>query len=389
MTPLRRLTATWISRQPTRRTVPGPTPAGSGAVSERGAPGPGVTGAGTVSERTVSGSASAGSGAVSERGAPGPGVTGAGTVAERTVSGSASAGSGAVSERGAPGPVVTGAGTVSERTVLSPADTGVGTVTDDGSRRLRGEPDVAMAGRADAAAPHVRLPDPHPAPPPPADDAWSADPYSLALGSGRGPLFLRRADGWLLPLDVERWCAEADAADLEVLRRCEGAVLDVGCGPGRLVAALSGQGRRVLGIDVSEAAVARTLRLGAPALQRSVFDPLPGEGRWGTALLIDGNIGIGGDPAALLARTGRLLAPGGLLIAETVPDLDLDERVRVHVTDARGATGTAFPWARLGTPALLRYAERAGWHAVARWTAEGRSFAALRSGPPTPAPSSR
>ncbi|WTO50662.1 class I SAM-dependent methyltransferase [Streptomyces chartreusis] len=230
---------------------------------------------------------------------------------------------------------------------------------------------------------------PLPAPPPPADGAWSADPYSLALGSGRGPLFLRRTDGWLLPLDVERWCAEADAADLEVLRRCEGAVLDVGCGPGRLVAALSGQGRSVLGIDVSEAAVARTLRLGAPALRRSVFDPLPGEGRWGTALLIDGNIGIGGDPAALLARTGRLLAPGGLLIAETVPDLDLDERVRVHVTDARGTTGTAFPWARLGTPALLRYAERAGWRAVARWTAGGRSFAALRSGPPASAPSSR
>ncbi|WP_369173186.1 class I SAM-dependent methyltransferase [Streptomyces sp. R28] len=213
----------------------------------------------------------------------------------------------------------------------------------------------------------------------PADRTWSADPYSHALRTGHGPLFLRRPDGWLLPLDVERWCADADAADLEVLRRCEGAVLDVGCGPGRLVAALGRQGRRVLGIDVSEAAVTRTVRLGGPALRRSVFDPLPGEGRWGTVLLIDGNVGIGGDPAALLARTAQLLSPGGLLIAETLPDLDLDERVQVHVTDARGATGTAFPWARLGTPALLRHAERAGWRAVGQWTAGGRSFAALRS----------
>lgn len=209
--------------------------------------------------------------------------------------------------------------------------------------------------------------------------SWSADPYTHALRTGRGPLFLRRADGWLLPLDVERWCAQADAADMEVLRRCEGAVLDVGCGPGRLVAALGARGRRVLGIDVSEAAVARTLRLGGQALRRSVFDPLPAEGRWGTALLIDGNVGIGGDPGALLDRMGQLLCPGGLLIVETVPGLDLDERVLVHVTDARGAAGTPFPWARLGTPALLRLAERTGWRGTGQWTVGGRDFAALRS----------
>ncbi|MFE6176468.1 class I SAM-dependent methyltransferase [Streptomyces sp. NPDC056464] len=215
---------------------------------------------------------------------------------------------------------------------------------------------------------------------PTTDRTWSADPYSHALRTGHGPLFLRRTDGWLLPLEVERWCADADAADLEVLRRCEGVVLDVGCGPGRLVAELGRQGRRVLGVDVSAAAVARTQRLGGPALRRSVFEPLPGEGRWGTALLIDGNVGIGGDPATLLARMAQLLAPGGLLIAETVPGPDLDERVRVHVTDARGTTGTPFPWARLGTPALLRYAERAGWSAAELWTTHGRSFAALRTG---------
>ncbi|MDH6218613.1 class I SAM-dependent methyltransferase [Streptomyces pseudovenezuelae] len=208
---------------------------------------------------------------------------------------------------------------------------------------------------------------------------WSADPYSDALRNGRGPLFLRRADGWLLPLEVERWCADADAADLEVLRRCEGAVLDVGCGPGRLVAALGVRGRRVLGIDVSEAAVARTVALGGQALHRSVFEPLPGEGRWGTVLLIDGNIGIGGDPRALLDRTAQLLAPGGLLIAETVAGLDVDEQIHVRVADAHGTVGTAFPWARLGTPALLRHGDRAGWRAVDQWSADGRSFVALRS----------
>ncbi|MFD9907739.1 class I SAM-dependent methyltransferase, partial [Streptomyces sp. NPDC059063] len=148
----------------------------------------------------------------------------------------------------------------------------------------------------------------------PAAPSWSADVYAEALRTGRGPLFLRRADGWLLPLDVERWCAAPDTADRSALRRCAGSVLDIGCGPGRLVAALAAAGHRALGIDVSEAAVRHTLRLGGAALRRSVFDPLPGEGRWGTALLLDGNIGIGGDPAALLARVARLLAPRGLLL---------------------------------------------------------------------------
>ncbi|GGT16664.1 methyltransferase type 11 [Streptomyces chromofuscus] len=208
---------------------------------------------------------------------------------------------------------------------------------------------------------------------------WTADdPYVHALRTGRGPLFLRRGDGRLLPLDVERWCARPDEADLTVLDRCEGAVLDVGCGPGRLVAELAARGRRALGIDVSEAAVAHTERLGGRALRRSVFQPLPAERRWGTALLIDGNLGIGGDPHALLGRLVRLLAPGGLVIAETVP-VDVDERVQVRVTDGRGTAGAPFPWARLGTPALLRHARELDLAVDGQWSAGGRCFVALRT----------
>ncbi|MEV5534145.1 class I SAM-dependent methyltransferase [Streptomyces prunicolor] len=229
-----------------------------------------------------------------------------------------------------------------------------------------GERSAPAAGRLSSASPDVTA------------RPWSADPYTDALRTGRGPLYLRRTDGWLLPLEVERWCAEADAADREVLGRCEGAVLDVGCGPGRLVTALAAQGRRALGIDVSEAAVAHTVRLGGQALRRSVFEPVPGEGRWDTALLIDGNVGIGGNPHALLLRMSQLLTWDGLLIAETAP-VDVDERVQVHVADGRGAFGTAFPWARLGTPALLRHARRAGWRPDGQWAAGGRSFLALRN----------
>ncbi|MFH8568189.1 methyltransferase domain-containing protein [Streptomyces sp. NPDC017993] len=202
---------------------------------------------------------------------------------------------------------------------------------------------------------------------------WGADPYTDALRSGHGPLFLRRTDGWLLPLEVERWCAGADAADLSALRRCEGPVLDIGCGPGRLVAALLAQGHRALGIDVSEAAVARTSATGGAALRRSVFESLPDEGSWGTALLLDGNIGIGGDPRALLARIAELLGRRGLLLVETTP-ADIDERVQVRVDDLHGPHRRQsgrhpwFPWARVGTPALLRHAAATGWTPTDRWT---------------------
>ncbi|MFE0173269.1 class I SAM-dependent methyltransferase [Streptomyces sp. NPDC059002] len=206
---------------------------------------------------------------------------------------------------------------------------------------------------------------------------WHADPYANALRNGHGPLFLRRTDGWLLPLEVERWCAAPGPADLSALRRCQGSVLDIGCGPGRLVAALAARGERSLGVDVSEAAVDRTLRLGGTALLRSVFDPLPDEGRWGTALLIDGNVGIGGDPTALLARVAQLLAPGGLLIVETA-SVDVDERVEVCVDDGRGSPGELFPWSRLGAAALLCRARPQGWRLADQWTSEGRCFLALR-----------
>jgi SAM-dependent methyltransferase len=131
-------------------------------------------------------------------------------------------------------------------------------------------------------------------------------------------------------------------------------------------------------VDLAEASVRRTRGLGAAVVCRSVFDPLPGEGRWRTVLLADGNLGIGGDPARLFGRIGRLLAPGGLLLVE-VETADIDERLMVRVEDARGRLGAPFVWARLGADAAARHAGRSGFTRGERWDERGRRFVALRA----------
>jgi glycosyltransferase A (GT-A) superfamily protein (DUF2064 family) len=77
-----------------------------------------------------------------------------------------------------------------------------------------------------------------------------------------------------LPLDVLRWSSPADAVDQIVISRCEPPVIDVGCGPGRMVRALQQAGRAVLGIDISSAAIEAGSRGGgagaATTLHRSV-----------------------------------------------------------------------------------------------------------------------
>ncbi len=180
--------------------------------------------------------------------------------------------------------------------------------------------------------------------------ALQGHPCSV-VGLGEEPQLLPMGD----------WTGSADASDMELLQHCVGATLDIGCGPGRLSAHLAMLGHDVLGIDVVHEAVLQTRSRGVTAMARDVFDELPREGQWQTALLADGNVGIGGDPVALLSRVRELLHPRGRVVVElAAPGSGHHSSwAELHCGDLRSRP---FKWSVVGAEAIAELAEEAGFH---------------------------
>jgi SAM-dependent methyltransferase len=177
------------------------------------------------------------------------------------------------------------------------------------------------------------------------------------------------------PLPVHLWRREADLADLTMLALCRGHTVDLGCGPGRLSAALARLGNVVLGVDVVREAVDQARARGVSALRRDVFDRLPGEGRWHSALLADGNVGIGGDPVCLLRRAGELIGSDGRVVAELAAP-GVPATTQWAVLDCAGVRSAPFRWSTVGVDDIGDVAGAAGFgrvdvHAVGdgRWCA--------------------
>lgn len=205
------------------------------------------------------------------------------------------------------------------------------------------------------------------------------DVYAGVLAGGRGgapSLLARLSDGSVLDLAPERWLGGATAADDSVLDRARGPVIDLGCGPGRHLHGLARRGVYALGVDISPVAVALARGRGARAIEGSILGDLPHPGRWRTALLLDGNVGIGGRPAALLARVGRLLALDGEVIVELDAPGIRSGPVRARLEAGR-AVSDWFGWALVSADDAEGLASSAGFALVERWTRDGRWFARL------------
>jgi SAM-dependent methyltransferase len=186
------------------------------------------------------------------------------------------------------------------------------------------------------------------------------DLYERALAGER--CVVRDADGRTVELPVDRWLgnhAGDRPFDDAVLAMCDGPTIELGCGPGRLIARLSRDGIPALGVDRSPRAAQIARTQGAPVLCADVFGALPGAGRWRTVLLIDGNVGLGADPGRILRLSRDLLSDGGYCVVE------FDARhsgttsspVRLEIGSEAGPW---FPWSTVGIDCAEELAESAG-----------------------------
>lgn len=201
-------------------------------------------------------------------------------------------------------------------------------------------------------------------------------PYEFSLRHATG-LSMLAEDGTSITLEIERYLQECDGDDESVLGRCVGPVLDVGCGPGRIVSALTHRGVPALGIDIASMAVHLTRLRGAAAVHRDIFADLPAEGHWMTAVVLDGNIGIGGDVDRLLRRLSELLCPDGRAIIETAAHPHADESKNLRFASDGVGVGPLFPWAIAGTTTVIAKAAYAGLAVSDQWSCGGRSFVEL------------
>lgn len=181
------------------------------------------------------------------------------------------------------------------------------------------------------------------------------------------------------PLPIREWRGTADRSDRAVLAHCVGATLDIGCGPGRMSAHLAGSGQMALGIDVVQEAVVQARERGVAALVRDIFEALPGEGRWETALLADGNVGIGGDPVALLARSREVIAPDGRIVVDLSPP-GVGVQTRWALLRCAGTDSRPFRWARVGVDAVESVAVQAGLAVLGTHRCGDRWFSVLHRG---------
>jgi SAM-dependent methyltransferase len=183
-------------------------------------------------------------------------------------------------------------------------------------------------------------------------------------------------DGTAIRWHVERWMAPVSKEERALLEFVVPPVLDVGCGPGRHVVALAEKGIVALGVDVSGLAVHAARGAGAAALQRSVFDRIPGAGRWGTALLLDGNVGIGGAPRTLLRRLRGLIRAGGRALVEVAAPGSLTKCVMARI-ECNGSRTAPFHWALVAADDIGEIGASSGFATRSVWVEGGRWFAQL------------
>lgn len=209
-------------------------------------------------------------------------------------------------------------------------------------------------------------------------DIYDAAIAGAAGGATDDGMMIRFADDSVHEMAVRDWCQDRVSGDTAMLDLCTAATIDIGCGPGRLVARLIARGLPALGIDVSAESMRQTHARGGLALRRDVFGRVPAEKRWRHALLADGNIGIGGNPMMLLNRCRELIAGDGTIIVELLGPKFVSRQGAARLESGEQSSDW-FPWAHLSVADIGPLAASCALEIVEVHQAAGRWFAELRA----------
>ncbi|WP_130391319.1 class I SAM-dependent methyltransferase [Cupriavidus agavae] len=123
-------------------------------------------------------------------------------------------------------------------------------------------------------------------------------------------------DNWLAevhryPELRERWLSVTGPLDGKVL-------VDVGCGPGNVLATLGGKPRIAIGVDIAEGSLVRAASVGYVPLLADAHD-MPLASGIADVVAINGSLHHCDDMAAVLREAARLVKPGGVLVTDHDP----------------------------------------------------------------------
>jgi SAM-dependent methyltransferase len=121
-----------------------------------------------------------------------------------------------------------------------------------------------------------------------------------------------------------RWLA----VERRAFRHLHGRVLDVGCAAGRLGVELASRGQDVVGIDVSEGAVALAAERGLSAHLLRFEDIDDRFGAFDTVAMFGNNFGLFGTAARapkLLRKLRKIVPPGGRIVATSLDPAATDD----------------------------------------------------------------